>query len=182
MNYSPIPLKITITKLSQIRVQPVNFLVRTGLDPTSSTWWNFLEVPNFRPMYVIYTPQPPGNTSQTLNVCLSNSVTWPAIWFIMNLTFLCQIFIHHQFAMSEVVQHRAKVHWVSVNQIGTTAILLIEQTKTHKKSFKMWWRQKLYYLVTLKERNEVIESAGVTVKRSMNYLLSNHADKYLNQC
>ncbi len=31
---------------------PVNVSARTGLDPASSTWWNFGEVPNLRPMSV----------------------------------------------------------------------------------------------------------------------------------
>ena len=42
----------------------MNISVRMGLNPTLSTWWDFGEVPNLRPMYIAGTPRPPDHTSE----------------------------------------------------------------------------------------------------------------------
>lgn len=40
-----------------------------------------------------------------------------------DITFLCQVPVEHQFAMSQVVKHWPKVCGVSVYEIGTSFIL-----------------------------------------------------------
>lgn len=70
-------------------------------------------------------------------MCNTLATTWNTIYmmkvylclgFFFCVTFLSQIFVEDQFAMSQVVQDGPEVHWISVDQICTQVIL---HTHTH---------------------------------------------------
>lgn len=66
-------------------------------------------------------------------------------------TFFGQVPVEHQFAMPQVVQHWPKVHWVSVNEIGTGFIL--KESRGEKKE-TISGMPKAFLLQPKKERNQ----------------------------
>ena len=83
----------------------MNISARTGLDPASSTWWDFGEVPNLRPMYVALTPRPPELQIRESGFGILNQYLWLVSWYFepsqpqritsgLKQTSICLLFTH----------------------------------------------------------------------------------------